>query len=201
MAYCRAALLVRFTLGLALCLAQCLSVSASDEPASQDLRQRARGLLLSEGARAAAATHGMIATPFTTAGASVVSAIGSAAASVAVGNRRTGGVGWLHGRGGSRRREAERGSNWGRSSTKRVGAGAGQGRRALSLLTPAVAPRAGTSALFIVSAPGPAGASARAREAYLSEADRARCRCVFVCVCAIGTERDKSKAGHASGQS
>ena len=187
MAYRRAALLVRLTLGLALFLAQCLSVHASDEPASQDVRRdltkRARGLLLSEGARAGAATHGMTATPVTTAGASVASAIGLTAASVVVASRRAGGVGWLHSSGGSRRR-AERSGDWGHLSTKGVGAGVGQGRRALSLLTPAVAPRAGTSGLFVASAAGSAGASNRARETYLSEAaDRARCRCVCVCVC------------------
>eukprot|EP00903_Cladosiphon_okamuranus_P015882 g14668.t1 len=180
MAYCRAALILRLTLGLALCLAQCVFVSTSDDPASKDLRQDPRqsagGLLLSEGARAAAATHGMTATPVTTAGASAVSAIGSAAAYLAVGSRRARGVGWLPSSGGSRRRGAERPNNWGRSSTKSVGAGVGQGRRALSLLTPAVAPRAGTSALFVVSAAGPAAASTRARETYLSEVDRARCR-------------------------
>lgn len=184
MAYCRATLLVRLTLGLALCLAQRLSVSASDDPGSQDLRQdlrqRARGLLLSEGARAAA-THGMTGTPVTAAGASVASAIGSAAASAVVATRRAGGVGWLNSSGGSKRRGTERGSNWSSSSTKSVGAGGGKGRRALSLLTPAVAPRAGTSALFIVSAASPAAAPPRARETYLSEVDRARCRCVSVC--------------------
>lgn len=186
MAYCRAALLVRLTIGLAFCLAQRLSASASDDSALQDLtqnlRQRARGLLLSEGARAAA-THGMTATPVTAAGASVASAIGSAAASVVVTSRRAGGVGWLNSSGGSRRRGAERGSNWSSSSTKSVGAGAGEGRRALSLLTPAVAPRAGTSALFVVSGTSPAGAPSRAREACLSDADRARCRCVANVYC------------------
>lgn len=195
MAYCRAALLVRLTLGLAFCLAQRLSASASDDSALQDLtqnlRQRARGLLLlSEGARAAA-THGMTATPVTAAGASVASAIGSAAASVVVTSRRVGGVGWLNSSGGSRRRGAERGSNWSSSSTKSVGAGAGEGRRALSLLTPAVAPRAGTSALFVVSGTSPAGAPARAREAYLSEADRARCRCVANVCCGRPERRTK----------
>lgn len=177
MAYCRTALLVRLTLGLCLCLAQCLSISAFDDPASQDLRQRAR-LLLSEEAKAVA-THGMTATSVVTTGSSVASAIGSAAASAVVASRRARSVGWLHSSGGSRRR-TERGSS---SSTKSVGAGVGGGRKAFSLLTPAVAPRAGTSALFVVSTAGPSGASPRARETYLSEADRARCRCVVrVCV-------------------
>lgn len=179
MAYCRTALLVRLTLGLALGLAQCQSVSPADDPASQDLRHRTSTL------RAAATTHGMRATSATTARISVASTLGSAAASVAVASRRAGG--WLHGSSGgsTRRAAAVRGDNWSSSSTRSVG----EGRRALSLLAPAVAPRAGTSALFVVSPAGPAGAPPRARETYLSEADRARCRCVCVRVCVVNRKR------------
>lgn len=193
MACCRAALIARLTVGLALALgiAQCLSASSqSEDPSSQDLslylRQRAGRLLLSEGAKAAAAaatTRGMTATSVTTVGSSAASALGSAAASVAVASRRASGGGWLRSSssGGGKRRGADRGSNWSSASAKSAGTGVGEGRRALSLLSTAVAPRAGTSALFVVSAAGSAGGRSppRPRETFLSEAGRARCRCVW----------------------
>lgn len=181
MTFCRITVL-RFTLGLATILVVIIGCVSSGDHALDDPAegrgQRAR-LSLSAGPKQATA-HGMTAVPLTapTGGASVASALGSAA---------VGGLGWLYGSscGGRRRRTAESGVGGRRSWPAKSGApGVGEGRRALSLLTPAVAPRAGTSALFVVRAAAPAAAAApprattAARETSFSEADRARCRCV-----------------------
>lgn len=184
MACCRTALL-RLTLSLA-SIFVIVGCVPPDDHALEDLaggKSHLARLLLSEGIRQAT-TQGMTATSLTapTGGASVASALGSAAA---------GGLGWLYGSGcgGRRRRTAERGIGGRRSWAAKSGvAGAGEGRRALSLLAPAVAPRAGTSALFVVRSAGPASAAppratTAAREASLLEADRARCRCVRILAC------------------
>lgn len=207
MAYCRTALLVHLTIGITLFFAQSLlSVSSTDEPSrassQQDLGVKQQRALLSrlEGTKANT-RHGMTAPYLRTARQASVAASGSTAASVVA--EVACGSGWLYCSSASRRKRCRNssisGSNSGGSSrsiswdTKVPGCG-GRGRRALSLLAPAVAPRAGTSALFVVSNARPAAAPSRvtttrntitlpaasaasaAAATPLLAAERARCR-------------------------
>lgn len=211
MAWCRLALLVRLTLSIYLyLLVQCLSILASDDLAlpSQDRsrgnQKRAQVTSLEE-TKDGPARHGMhmkAASLTPTARGSSVAALGSAGASLAVASRRSlrsftpigSGRQWQRrGGGSSERLNGSVGSSWGDRWNNRSVAGGGCGgggaRGALSSLAPAVAPRAGTSALFVVSSVDPAVSLATTREASLAgsaaagaegsvfAAERTRCRC------------------------
>ncbi|CAM9399124.1 unnamed protein product [Ectocarpus sp. 6 AP-2014] len=191
MAWCRLALLVRLTLSISLYLVvQCLSILGSDDLAlpSQDRprgnQKRAQVTSLEE-TTDGPARHGMhmkVASLTPTARGSSVAALGSAGASLTVASRRSlrsftpsgSGRKWQH---SSRRGSSERlngsvgsscGDDWNNRSVAGGGGGGGVARGALSYLAPAVAPRAGTSALFVVSSVDPAVSLATTPEAKLA---------------------------------
>lgn len=207
MAWRRLDLLVRLTLSLSFYLVvQCLSILAFDDPAlpSQDRSggsQKRAQVTSFEETKEEPARHGMhmkAASLTTTARGSSVALLGSAGASLAVESRRSlrsftrSGRRWHVSGSSSECWNGSGGSSWGDSWNNRsvvAAGGGGRARRALSSLAPAVAPRAGTSALFVVSAFDPAVSLATTREATpagtaaagavgsVFAAERARCRC------------------------